>query len=330
MVARSRRNSPAAKTIISTAPSAVIAWKANSTPALVGQGVGDAGHRAVAELVAVDDVDGRAGDDGARAGERGADAGDRPEAGRGGGVVGAACLGRGEVGANRVLRGDGGHRGPFRGRWCAMTSRCRARCPGRQGQRGSVAAPVTRPRRRTPCPGRRACRDRPPSRPAIRGLTSSGTSQTLTFMAARIRSWSSSQNATNSRLPSVAAHHDAGGVVAGRVADVLHAEVVLVAEEVRQPVVGRVLAQDRRRGGRRLVERGGPVLDPDPAAEHRVVVVGDVADRVDVGVAGAQRPVDEDAVVDVEPGRLGELGAGPDADAEHDRVGGELLAVLES
>ena len=34
--------------------------------------------------------------------------------------------------------------------------------------------------------------------------------------------------------------------------------------------------------------------------------------------------VDEHAVVDVEPGRLGELGAGPDADADHDRVGGEL------
>ena len=34
---------------------------------------------------------------------------------------------------------------------------------------------------------------------AISGFTSSGTSQTLTFMAARIRSWSSSQNATNSR-----------------------------------------------------------------------------------------------------------------------------------
>ena len=34
VVARSRRNSPAPKTIISTAPSAVIAWKANITPVL--------------------------------------------------------------------------------------------------------------------------------------------------------------------------------------------------------------------------------------------------------------------------------------------------------
>ena len=34
MVARSRRNSPAPNTIMSTAPSAVIEWKANIKPAL--------------------------------------------------------------------------------------------------------------------------------------------------------------------------------------------------------------------------------------------------------------------------------------------------------
>ena len=69
------------------------------------------------------------------------------------------------------------------------------------------------------------------------------------------------------------------------------------------------------------------MLDPDPAAEDRVVLVGDVTHGVDVGVAGAQARVHQDAVVDVEPGGLGELGAGPDTDTDHDRVGLEAGQV---
>ena len=62
-----------------------------------------------------------------------------------------------------------------------------------------------------------------------------------------------------------------------------------------------------RRGRRALVQRVGPVLDADRAAEERVVRVRDVAGGEDVGVARAQVLVDDDAVVDREPGRLGEL-----------------------
>ena len=75
----------------------------------------------------------------------------------------------------------------------------------------------------------------------------------------------------------------------GRRADVLHAEVVLVGEEVRQRVVRLVLAQQVAGGGLALLDRGVPVLDPDPPAEQRVVVVGDVAGGEDVAGRSVRR-----------------------------------------
>ena len=83
------------------------------------------------------------------------------------------------------------------------------------------------------------------------------------------------------------------------VARVLHPDVVLVGEEVRDPVVDGVLAEHRPRRRRTLLEGVGPVLDAQ-APEQRVVVVGDVARREDAVGARAQRGVDEDPVVDVE------------------------------
>ena len=64
--------------------------------------------------------------------------------------------------------------------------------------------------------------------------------------------------------------------------DVLHADLVLVGEEVRQPVVGRAVAEHRPRGGRALVQRVGPVLDADVAVVARVEGVRDVAGGEDV------------------------------------------------
>ena len=42
------------------------------------------------------------------------------------------------------------------------------------------------------------------------------------------------------------------------------------------------------------------VLEPDPTLQHRVVVGGDVADGVDVGIAGPQARVDQDPAVDLD------------------------------
>ena len=65
---------------MSTAPSVVMLWKANSTPALLVSACGDALGGSL-ELVAVDDVDHRGGHDGADAEKARAEAAERPEAG---------------------------------------------------------------------------------------------------------------------------------------------------------------------------------------------------------------------------------------------------------
>ena len=49
------------------------------------------------------------------------------------------------------------------------------------------------------------------------------------------------------------------------------------------------------------------MLDPDALAIARMQRVGDIAGGKDIRIAGAQCGVDEDAVVDVEAGRPGEL-----------------------
>src|SRR5580693_5547980 len=64
-------------------------------------------------------------------------------------------------------------------------------------------------------------------------------------------------------------------------------------------------------------------------AEDRVVVVGDVADGVDVRVAGTQGGVDQHAVVQVETGRFGQGQVGGHADPGDDRVRRDRGAVAE-
>ena len=130
------------------------------------------------------------------------------------------------------------------------------------------------------------------------------TSQTLTFMPAVTRP-SCSQNAMNSPssgLPRVTT------VSAGPAEPrVLHAEVVLVGEEVRHPVVADLLPEHRPRGGRTAVERVGPVLDAHVPAVERVEGRRDVAGGEDVGRRRPQGVVGDDAVVDLQPGRRGEV-----------------------
>lgn len=57
----------------------------------------------------------------------------------------------------------------------------------------------------------------------------------------------------------------------------------MVAVEVGQLGVRGLFSEQRRGGDAGLVERGGPVLDPYAVTQDGVVVVGDVADGVDVG-----------------------------------------------
>ena len=69
------------------------------------------------------------------------------------------------------------------------------------------------------------------------------------------------------------------------------------------------------------------MLDPEVAAVEGVVGVGDVAGGEDARGAGLEVLVDEDAVVDPEPGRLDQAGARGDADADDDEVGLDRGAV---
>ena len=122
---------------------------------------------------------------------------------------------------------------------------------------------------------------------------------------------------------------DHGIVPAGREpAGELHAKVILVSEEIRRSVVADLLAEHSACRGRSPVQRVGPVLDPDPCLIQRIDRVGDIASGVDIGLAGAQRGVDEDAIVDGETGVLGQFGVGPGSYPDDDHVDGNLVTVF--
>ena len=143
------------------------------------------------------------------------------------------------------------------------------------------------------------------------------TSHTLTFMPATTRS-PAIQNAMNSRLAG-SPRKTTRSQLRGE-AGVLHADVVLVGEEIRHAVVRGRVAEHVARRRRALVERVGPVLDADALAVEGVVGVGDVAGGEHAVRAGLQVLVDEDPVVDGDPGLLGELGARLHADADDHEV----------
>jgi hypothetical protein len=60
-----------------------------------------------------------------------------------------------------------------------------------------------------------------------------------------------------------------------------------------------------------------------------VIGAGDVACGEHVGVGGGQVFVDDDAVVDVQPGRFGQRRVGGDAHSDHDGVGVDDAAVAQ-
>jgi len=72
-----------------------------------------------------------------------------------------------------------------------------------------------------------------------------------------------------------------------------------------------------------------PVLDPDPATEPGVVVLGDVAGGEHAG-GGLEAGVDQDAAVAGQAGGPGEVVAGGRPDADHDEVAGDTAAVGEA
>ena len=72
------------------------------------------------------------------------------------------------------------------------------------------------------------------------------------------------------------------------------------------------------------------MLGADARAEQRMLGGGDVADREDVGVAGAQRRVDQHAAVaEGQTGLLGEREVGGRADGDQDGVGVDGGPVAE-
>ena len=62
-------------------------------------------------------------------------------------------------------------------------------------------------------------------------------------------------------------------------------------------------------------------------AQQRIVGVGHIPGREYGGVGGGQVLIDDDAVVDRQARRGGQLGVGRDAHADHDRVGRHDVAV---
>ncbi len=72
------------------------------------------------------------------------------------------------------------------------------------------------------------------------------------------------------------------------------------------------------------------MLDADVLLVAGVPGVGDIARGVDIGDVGLEVLVDEDAVVDPEPGRLiGQLGSRGDADADDHDICGLDATVAE-
>ena len=81
---------------------------------------------------------------------------------------------------------------------------------------------------------------------------------------------------------------------------------------------------------RTLRVRVRPVLDPPQAPRRGVGIPRDVADRVHVRERGAEALVDDDPVVDLRPGLLGELDVGDDADPDDREVALERPAVVRA
>ena len=109
--------------------------------------------------------------------------------------------------------------------------------------------------------------------------------------------------------------------------DVLHAQVVLVGVEVRQPVIDARTIEDAEPGKASRPDRVVPVLDTEPVAQQRIASVGDVPGGPHVRIGGSQPFVDEDAVVDDQAGLLGQAGIRDGADPYQHDICRQYLAV---
>ena len=114
------------------------------------------------------------------------------------------------------------------------------------------------------------------------------------------------------------------------VAEVLHAEVVLVGEEVGQPVVVHRPAKHVLRRDHALPDGVVPVLNAQMTTEQWVVGVRHVAGCVDVRLRGAQLCIDHDAVVCLQAGGHGQGGLRQHTDPDHNQVGLERRPVCQA
>src|SRR5689334_8231850 len=119
-------------------------------------------------------------------------------------------------------------------------------------------------------------------------------------------------------------------IVGRRAPGVLHADVVLVGIEVRDAVVPLRLSEHVRCGDSTLALRVIPVLDTQASTVAGMPRVGDVAGGEDARGGGLESLVDEDAVLDPEPGLTRELDPRLGTDADHDQAGGDGPSVCQS
>ena len=78
------------------------------------------------------------------------------------------------------------------------------------------------------------------------------------------------------------------------------------------------------------MQRVCPVLHSDPCTEERVIEICDVAGRVDVGVRGLQRGIDEYSVVHREPSHLGQTHLGRRTHTDEHHISGQFLTRRRS
>ena len=107
----------------------------------------------------------------------------------------------------------------------------------------------------------------------------------------------------------------------------LQFQIALVAPEPRHLFVGLRPAGETGGDAAPLVDRVLHQFEANAAGGERGREIGAIADRGDRRVAGHEIFVDDDAVIDGEPGFAGELGIGDDPDADQDEIGGQTPAV---
>src|SRR5699024_7451621 len=98
----------------------------------------------------------------------------------------------------------------------------------------------------------------------------------------------------------------------------LHAQVVLIGEEVGETVVGVVTTGRIDSGGRALIEGVGPVFDSNVFLVVGMPGRGYVAGRVDAGGAGAEVLVDDHAAIHRQTGSFRQVRPRNGADPHDD------------